>query len=142
VVDLSTMRHALRDRLTGLDSTVVVFETARETVRAPRVIIIYPRPWHWMSTCNVEYPFLVEVWVSTDMGLDRAQDVLDAYLSPKGTNALSIESKAEDRTIADDLTTDSGSVVVGAFESYSEGVLNDTDGWLVATVPVSCYSTS
>jgi hypothetical protein len=135
------MRRALRDRLAGLDSTVVVYETARETVRAPRVIIIYPRPWTW-NGCSVFYPFLVEVWVSTDMGLDRAQDVLDAYLSPKGTNALSIESKAEDRTIADDLTTDTGSVYVGAFESYSEGTLNDTDGWLVATLTVTCYSTS
>jgi hypothetical protein len=141
--DLGTTRKALRDRLARLDSTVAVFETARETVRAPRVIIIYPRPWRWMNVgCNVEYQFYLEVWISTDMGLDRAQDVLDAYLSPMGTNTLSIEAKCEDRTIADDLTTYTASVVVGAFETYSLGQLNETDGWLVGTVTVTCYSTS
>jgi hypothetical protein len=92
--------------------------------------------------CNVEYQFYLEVWISTDMGLDRAQDVLDAYLSPMGTNTLSIEAKCEDRTIADDLTTYTASVVVGAFETYSLGQLNETDGWLVGTVTVTCYSTS
>lgn len=141
--DLSTMRTSLATRLGALDGTVVAYATARETVRAPRVIIVYPRPWHWMNVgCNVEYPFFCEVWVSTDMGLDRAQDVLDAYLSPRGTNALSIEGKCEDRTIADDLTTYTSDVVVGAFEGYAEGRLNDTDGWLVGTLTVTCYSTS
>ena len=140
--DLGTMRTALRDRLATLDSTVAVFGTARETVRAPRVIIIYPRPWTRLSPCSISYALFCEVWVSTDMGLDRAQDVLDAYLSPSGTNALSIEGLCEDRTIADDLTTYTSSVMAGAFETYAEGELNDTSGWLVATLTVTCYAAS
>ena len=144
IADLATMRTAVRDRLAdNLDATVAVFATARETVRAPRVIIIYPLKWAWMNTgCNVAYPMRLEVWVSTDMGLDRAQDVLDAYLSPKGSNTLSLENVLEDRTIADDLTTNTSDVACDSFDGYQFGELNGTDNWLVASLIVTCYSTS
>lgn len=139
--DIGTMRTAIAARLTSqLPEPAVAHDTFRETTRAPRVFIVYPRKWRWMNVgCAVEYPFLIEAWVSTDMGFERAQGVLDAYLSPAGTNSLSIETVLEDRTIADDLTTNTTSVSVDPFDSYQVGQLNGTDGWLVATLTVSCY---
>lgn len=135
------MRDAIQTRLATLDAPLRAYDTFDEQIHAPISVIVYPARWQWLTapSCAVAYNFSLELWVDCQAGVARAQDTLDAYLSPTGTNDNSIEGKLEDRTIDDDLTTYTTSVKVDPFTSYGFGSLNGHDGMLVATVPVELY---
>ena len=144
---IGTMRDYIQTRLATLAAPLRAYDTFDENVHVPVAVIVYPTPppdaggfWLGHPSCSVRYNFMLEIWVDTQSGVVRAQDTMDAYLSPSGTHANSVEACLESRTVADNLTTYTTSVKVDAFTSYGWGALNEQSGrMLVATVPVEVY---
>jgi len=145
--DIGTIRDAIQTRLRTLSEPLRAYDVFEENVHLPIAVIVYPVPppdsngfmMGGPGACAYRYNFMLEIWVDTQAGVVRAQDTMDAYLSPTGTNDNSIENCLESRSTADDLTNYTTSVYVGAFRSYGFGSLNGADGLLVATVPVEVY---
>lgn len=142
--DIGTIRDYIQTRLATLAEPLRAYDTFDENVHLPVAVIVYPASppdaagfWIAHPACSIRYNFMLEIWVDTQAGVVRAQDTMDAYLSPTGTNDSSIENCLEDRTVDDNLTTYTTSVLVSAFTSYGWGALNEQTGsMLVATVPV------
>jgi len=144
--DIGTIRGYIQARLATLPEPLRAYDTFDEDVRLPVVAIVYPTPppdqaglWLGAPGCAVRYNFVLEIWADTQAGVVRAQNRLDAYISPTGTHANSVEDNLESRTVDDNLTTYTTSVKVGAFGSYGFGSLNGQDGLMVVTIPVEVY---
>lgn len=144
--DIGTIRDAIQTRLRTLSEPLRAYDVFEENVHLPIAVIVYPVSppdgrfgMGGPGACAYQYNFVLEIWVDTQAGVVRAQDTMDAYLSPTDTNSNSIEACLESRTVSDALTSYTTSVYVGAFRSYGFGSLNGADGLLVATVPVEVY---
>jgi len=143
---IDVIRDAIQARLATLDEPLRAYDTFDEQMHAPVIVVVYPQPPQGGAfelggpgACAYRYNFRLEVWSDAQAGVMRAQDRVDRYISPTDTHANSIESKLEDRTIDDSLTTYTTSVKVDAFDSYAMVEPQDGGRFIVATVPVEVY---
>jgi len=149
--DIGTVRDALQTRLSTLPNGIAFdVSTGSEDARMANGVIVqvFPTPpdggQHWPTMKRgdgaIHYTFTVYLWVGLGRGLSIAQDVLDSYISPRGTHANSVQGVLEDRTLfSDALLTLTDYVRVGGFTAYRLGQLN-TEGApnaLTAVVPVT-----
>lgn len=147
--DIGTARDALQARLANLtDAVSYDVATGNENARMNRVILqVFPTPpvgGFWPggagSSCPIRYTFIIQAWASIAAGISKAQDKLDAFISPTGTHANSIEGVLEDPdgTYDGDALDDlASSVTVGVFQGYSLAALNsDAANTIMATIPV------
>lgn len=150
--DIGTVRDAMRTRLANLPN-VVAFDvsTGAEDARMANgvVVQIFPAPpeggQHWPTMKRGDgalmYTFQVYLWVSLTRGVSVAQDILDSYVSPRGTHTNSVQGVLEDAATyaGDALATLADYVRVGGFTAYRFGQLN-TEGppnALTAVLPVT-----
>jgi len=138
--DIGTMRDAIQARLATLPAPLRAYDVFDENVTLPQAVVVYPKSparefWLGHPSCSIVYNFTLEIYVDCQAGSVRAQNTMDAFLSPTGTNTNSIEGCLESRTTADDLTTYTTSVKVDPFTSYGFRA----EGVLVAAVPVEVF---
>lgn len=150
--DIGTARDALQTRLATLPH-VIAFDVAtgsEDTRLASGVIVqVFPAPPDggnfWPTNKRgaggaLWYRFTLTLWVSLHRGVAAAQDILDGYISPKGTHTNSVQTVLEDvsGTYSDALDSLADDVQVGAFQRYVYGQLNTDSGAnsLTASVPV------
>lgn len=149
--DIGTARDALQTRLANLPN-VVAFDvaTGSEDARMANGVIVQVFPLareteFWPTQMRgdgpLTYHFMVYLWVALTRGVSVAQDILDGYISPRGTHDNSVQGILEDTTnyTTDALATLADSVRVGGFTSYRYGQLN-TQGdpnTLAAALPVT-----
>lgn len=149
--DIGTARDALQTRLANLPN-VVAFDvaTGSEDARMANGVIVqvFPAPpeggQFWPTQMRgdgpITYQFVVYLWVALTRGVSVAQDILDGYISPRGTHANSVQAVLEDTTTySDALDTLADAVRVGGFTLYRYGQLN-TQGdpnTLAAALPVT-----
>lgn len=163
--DIGTTRDALQARLNAADAGLIAYDVAtgsedKRWSSGSVIGIIFPQPSpsgsFYMTTAApsghpIVYHFVLELWASLARGVSVAQDALDPFLSPAGTNTKSIEGIIEDPDdtyAGDDLNdivgADSNSrraCYVNQFTGYSFGRLN-TDAApnaMVARIPIEVY---
>lgn len=133
MASIGALRTALQTRLATI-SGLYAYEVTTGAERMPCSIVfpLAPSAGRFsMATCGETHEFLVEVHCNLAQGMERAQDQLDALISPTGTGSVQVAIRADST-----LGGLAGTVDVRAFRQYRLSQLNKIPT-IMAQIPVT-----